>query len=104
MRKSKLRKNLPHGECVVPKGWDIETVPRLDRIAAASMSQVRHGSRSASIFDEPGSWACGQAREAQDKLHHRSADPTPWGSIMITETTGPPRLRRRSGELRRQSV
>ena len=35
MRKSKPRKNLPHGECVVPKGWDIETVPRLDRIAAA---------------------------------------------------------------------
>jgi hypothetical protein len=75
VRKSKPRKNPPHGECVVPKGWDIETVPRLDRIAAASMSRVRHGSRSASIFDEPGGWACGQAREALDKLHHRSADP-----------------------------
>ena len=75
MRKSKPRKNLPHGECVVPKCWDIETVPRLDRIAAASMSRVRHGSRSASIFDEPGGWACGQAREALDKLHHYSAAP-----------------------------
>lgn len=75
MRESKPRKSLPHGECVVPKGWDIETVPRLDRIAAASMSRVRHGSLSASIFDEPGSSACGQAREALDKLHHRSADP-----------------------------
>lgn len=74
MRKSKPRRNLLHGECVAPRGWDIETGPRLERIVAASMSRVRHGSRSANIFDEPGGWACGQAREALDKLHPRSAD------------------------------
>jgi hypothetical protein len=61
VRKSKLQKKLLYGEYVVPEDWDVATGPRLDGIAAASMPRAWHGSRSTTIFDEPGGWACGQA-------------------------------------------